>query len=67
MKPQFITDSKGKKIAAVFSMADYNKIVEKLEMLADIESYDKVLTANEPRIPYGKAIKQVEAKRKRKK
>jgi hypothetical protein len=67
MKHQYITNESGKKIAVVIPIEEYDKIVEKLEMLADIKAYDSVLTANEPRIPYGKAIKQIEAKRKRRK
>ncbi len=67
MKHQFITDTKGKKIAVIIPIEEYDKIVEKLEMLADIKAYDSSMVVNEPRIPYGKAIKQIEAKRKRKK
>lgn len=67
MKHQYITDVRGKKIAVVIPIEEFEKIVEKLEMLADIRAYDKVMAANEPRVPYGKVIKQSEAKRKRKK
>lgn len=64
---QYITNEKGKKVAVIIPIDEYDKIVEKLEMLADIKAYDKVMTANEPRVPYGKVINQIEAKRKRKK
>lgn len=67
MKHQYITNEKGKKIAVIIPIEDFDKIVEKLEMLADIKAYDKVMTANEPRVPYGKVLDQIDAKRKRKK
>ncbi len=67
MKHQFITNDKGKKVAVIIPIADYERIIEKLEMLADIKAYDEVNSVNEPFVPYGKAIKQIEGKRKRKK
>lgn len=66
MKPQYITNEQGNKIAVVIALAEYERIIEKLEMLADIKAYDRVKQRNEPSIPYDKAIKQIEANRKRK-
>ncbi len=38
-----------------------------LEELQDIQSYDKVKAANEPLVPYGKAFKSIESKRRTRK
>jgi hypothetical protein len=40
MKTQFIIDTEGKKLGVLLAIKDYNKILEKLEELDDIRSYD---------------------------
>lgn len=64
--PQFITDSKGKKLSVVLPMKEYKKIMEDLEELEDIRLYDEAMTAKEPSLPIDKAFKHIEAKRKKK-
>ena len=39
--PQFITDSNGNKISAVLPIDEYNKLIEELEDLEDIQLFDK--------------------------
>lgn len=39
--PRYIIDSKGKKIAVVLPVRDYQKILEELEELEDIRLYDQ--------------------------
>ncbi len=41
IKTQFITDNKGKKIAIILPINDYEKIIEELEDLNDIRLYDE--------------------------
>lgn len=67
MKHQYIIDEKGKRIAVVIPIAEYDKIVEKLEMLADIKAYDRVTLASEPFIPIERAFREIDRKRKKKK
>lgn len=57
MEPQFLTDAKGKKTGVLLSMKDYKKIMEDIEELDDIKSYDKVKKRNEKTIPLREAIK----------
>lgn len=64
--PQFITDSKGKKLSVVLPMKEYKKIMEDLEELEDIRLYDEAMTRKEPSLPIDKAFKLIEAKRKKK-
>lgn len=40
-KPQFVKDNSGKNVAVVFSMDQYEKILEELEELDDIKEYEK--------------------------
>ena len=44
---QYIVDSKGKRISAVLSIGDYEKLVAKIEELEDIRVYDEVKAKNE--------------------
>lgn len=64
--PQYITDSKGKKLSVVLPIKDYQKILEKLEELEDLRLFDEGMSGNEPSIPADKAFKMIEAKRKKK-
>ena len=40
--PQFITDNTGKKLAVVLPIKEYNKLIEELEDLDDVNEFDKV-------------------------
>ena len=64
MATQFITDSKGKKIAVILPIEDYNKMIEYLEDIDDVRLYDEVKQLNEPSIPIEEAFKLIESKRK---
>ena len=41
IKTQFITDSKGKKLAVILPINDYEKIIEQLEDIEDVRLYDE--------------------------
>lgn len=49
-KENFVTDNKGKRIAVMLSIKDYNRIKDNLEELEDIREYDEVKARNEPTI-----------------
>jgi hypothetical protein len=66
INPQYITDSKGKKISAVLPMKDFKAIMEELEELEDIKLFDEAKKSNEPSIPIDDAFKMIEAKREAK-
>jgi len=63
MKPQYITNEKGKKIAVVIPVKRYARMVEQLEEFADIRAYDDAKMMNEPSIPISRAFKELDAKR----
>lgn len=65
-KTQYLTDDKGKKVAVLLPLKKYNKMMEELEELEDIKAYDKVMKSNPEFIPFDKAVKEIEAKRKKK-
>jgi PHD/YefM family antitoxin component YafN of YafNO toxin-antitoxin module len=64
MKPQYITNEKGKKIAVVIPVEQYAQMIERLEEFADIRAYDDAKMVNEPSIPIKRAFKELDAKRK---
>lgn len=64
--PQFITDKKGKKISVVLPMKEYKKMLEELEELEDIRSFDDAMADKKPSVPIDKAFKVLDAKRKKK-
>ena len=66
MKTQFITDSKGHKVAVVLPVKEYQKILADLEDLEDIRLYDQAKSSKEISIPIEEAFKKIDAKRKRK-
>jgi len=64
--PQYITDSKGRKLSVVLPMKDYKKIMEELEELEDLRLYDEAMADKGPSVPADKAFKLIDAKRKKK-
>ncbi len=65
LHPQFITDKKGKKLSVVFSIKEYNKLLEEMEDLEDVKLYDEAKSRKNEFIPIDEAFKQIKAKRKK--
>lgn len=63
IKPQFITDHKGKKLSVILSIKDYQKLIEELEDLEDVRLYDEAMARNEESIPFGEYVKQREKRK----
>lgn len=47
LKEQYIEDNKGKKLAIILPIDEYERMLEKLEELEDIRLYDEVKAKNE--------------------
>jgi hypothetical protein len=67
IKENFVTDTKGNRIAVLLPIKDYNKILEELEDIESIKSYDKAMSRKQEFIPLTQALKEIEAVRKKKK
>lgn len=67
VKENFVTDSKGKKIAVLLPIKDYNKILDELEEFENIKAYDKAMSRKLEFIPLNQALKEIEAIHKKKK
>ncbi len=65
LNPQFITDKNGKKLFVVFSMKEYNRLLEEIEEIDDVKLYDEAKSRKNEFIPIDEAFKQIKAKRKK--
>lgn len=63
MKTQYITDENGRKVSVIISLKDYKKMIENIEELEDIKSYDKAISSKEESVVAEEAFKEIEAKR----
>ena len=64
INPQYITDNNGKKISVVLSLKEYKAIIEELEELEDIRTYDETIKLKESSLPIDEAFEMIEQKRK---
>jgi PHD/YefM family antitoxin component YafN of YafNO toxin-antitoxin module len=46
LKHQFVTDPKGKKVAVIIPIHEYEKMIEELDELEDIRIYDESKVAD---------------------
>ena len=60
ISPQYIVDDNSEQKAVVIQVEEWEKIVEKLEELDDIEAYDKAKKLNDETIPLKQAIEEIE-------
>lgn len=63
MKPQFITDDKGKRVSVILPVKDFNKMLEQLEELEDIKAYDEARKSGEDSVVAEEAFKMIESAR----
>ncbi|WP_420267148.1 hypothetical protein [Candidatus Magnetominusculus dajiuhuensis] len=64
LSEQFIIDDKGKRTGVIFSIEDYEKILEEFEELECIRVYDAAKASGDEAIPLDQAIREIEAERK---
>ena len=63
LRQQFIEDNKGKRIAVLMPIDQYNKMMEQLEEIDDIKTYDTAKANNDEIIPFDRAVDEIEAER----
>lgn len=67
MTTQFVTDDLGNKIAIILPIKEYNKMVDDLEELEDIKSYDAAKKSDQEFVVAEEAFKEIETKREEQK
>lgn len=65
MKPQFVTDDSGKKLAVILPIKEYNKMLDELEELEDIKLYDAAKKGDQEFIDAERAFEEIEDSRKK--
>lgn len=63
METQFITDKKGKRIAIILPIKDYNKILEKIDEIEDIKLYDQVKNNQENSMAAEEVFSEIDRER----
>ncbi|AFL80293.1 Phd_YefM [Aequorivita sublithincola DSM 14238] len=63
METQYVTDKKGKKVAVILSIEEYQKMLEELEAVDDIKLYDEAKKNQEESIVAEEAFKSIEKNR----
>jgi hypothetical protein len=59
LNPQFVTDTKGRKMAVQLSVKEYRYLIEELEMKEDIALYEKIKAdKNESYMPLTEYLKK---------
>ena len=57
---QYVVNEKGDRIGVLLSRKDYKKLLDKLEELESIQSYDAAKVSDEEAIPFGETIAEIE-------
>jgi hypothetical protein len=52
LHPQYVTDEKGTRIAVQLPAAEFEQLLEELEMAEDIAAYDRAKAAGGDAVPY---------------
>jgi len=63
IKGRYIVDEKGNRVGVLLDWDDYRRLLEALEELESIKAYDAAKASDEERIPFDKAIKEIERSR----
>lgn len=64
MKPQYITNESGKKVAVIIPLKEYAKMMDDMDELQAIKAYDKTKARKQEFIPAGDMFKAIEKNRK---
>ena len=60
IRQQFIEDSQGKRIAVLMPIEQYDKMMEQLEEIDDVRSYDAAKAEEDEVIPFDQAVREIE-------
>ena len=63
MKTQFVTDDHGNKLAVILPIKEYHKMMDDLEELEDIKSYDAAKKGKQEFIDAEEAFREIDEER----
>ncbi|MEQ9426607.1 MAG: hypothetical protein RJQ09_19445 [Cyclobacteriaceae bacterium] len=59
-KPEFIVDNKGSRKKVIISIKDYEQLMDKMDELDAIKTFDKVINGKEESITLEQALSEIE-------
>ena len=62
-KENYVVDEQGNPIGVVLDIADYRKLLEELEELESIRSFDAAKASGDEAIPFEQAVAEIEQNR----
>jgi len=62
-KENYVVDEQGNPIGVVLDIADYRKLLEELEELESIRSFDAAKVSGDEAIPFEQAVAEIEQNR----
>jgi hypothetical protein len=65
MNENFVVDKEGHKIGVFLDIKTYEHLVDELEELEDIRTFDAAKSAQDEAIPFEQAVQEIERKRTR--
>lgn len=57
---RYVVDGKGKRVAVLLDVSEYQEILEKLEELESIRAYDTAKKSKDKAIPFEQAVREIE-------
>ncbi len=64
IRERYVVDGKGKRVAVLLDVSEYQGILEKLEELESIRAYDAAKKSKDKAIPFAQAVNEIEKERK---
>ena len=64
LHPEYVVDEKARKKAVLVSIVEWQSIMESIEELEDIRTYDKVKAQSDTVIPFEEAVRQIKTRAK---
>jgi|EndMetStandDraft_4_1072995.scaffolds.fasta_scaffold35998_4 PHD/YefM family antitoxin component YafN of YafNO toxin-antitoxin module len=62
VKPQYITNEDGEKVSVIIPLSEYERIVQELEDIEDVQLFDEAKKSSEPPMSFDEYVKQRRAK-----
>ena len=62
-KEQYLVDESGKRIGVLLDIEQYHNMLEELEELEEIRTYDAAKSADDESVPLEKALEEIEKNR----
>ncbi len=63
-KQRYVLDENGRQVGVMLKMAEYRRLVEAAEELDAIRAFDRAKSSKESPIPFERAVREIERRRR---